>query len=132
MVQFFKRMSYTILKKMLEDRALGNNCDICRKVFKTETNYINHDKKFHMIKGTNIFKSDNCDNQFEDKNYLNLHITKDHINCSVCRKVFQKITSLNTHITAVHDKITVKHQIKKDSSLRIQKNKKSNSGNKIV
>ena len=132
MVQFFKRMSYTILKKMLEDRALGNNCDICRKVFKTERNLINHDKKFDMIKGTHVFKCDNCDNQFEDKNYLNLYIKKYHINCSVCQKVFPTITSLNTHITAVHDKITVKHQIEKDSSLRIQKSKTSNSGNKIV
>ena len=63
-----------------------------------------------------MFKCDNCDNQFEDKNYLNPHITKYHIKCSVCQKVFPTITSLNTHITAVHDKITVKHQIKKDSS----------------
>ena len=34
-------------EKMLEDKALGNTCDICMKVFKTETSHINHDKKFH-------------------------------------------------------------------------------------
>ena len=68
-----------------------------------------------------MFKCDNCGNQFEEKNYLNFHITRDHINFSVCQKVFPTITSLNTHITSVHDKITVKHQIEKDSTLRIQK-----------
>ena len=35
-------------------------CEICTKEFKSRVNIVNHDKKFHMVKGTNIYKCDNC------------------------------------------------------------------------
>ena len=66
-----------------------------------------------LIKGKNQFECDIFDNKFEDKNNLNLHIAKDHVICSVCQQVFPTITSLNRHKTAVHDNITVKHQVQK-------------------
>ena len=28
------------------------NCSVCSKVFKSISNLLNHDKKFHMLKGT--------------------------------------------------------------------------------
>ena len=35
-------------------------CQICTWEFKSRVNIVNHDKKFHMVKGTNIYKCDNC------------------------------------------------------------------------
>ena len=33
------------------------NCDICNKEFKSKSNLQNHDKKYHMVKGRNIYIS---------------------------------------------------------------------------
>ena len=35
------------------------NCDICIKEFKSKSNLQNHDRKYHMVKGKNIYKCDN-------------------------------------------------------------------------
>ena len=39
----------------------------------------------------------------------------------LCLKIYQPKKSLNIHITAVNDNITIKHQIEKEHSLRIKK-----------
>ena len=103
----------------------GFNCDICIKVLKSKANLTNHDKKYHMVKGRNLYKCDNCNEKFDDKPKLKYHITKEHIGCTICQKIFPTITSLNNHITAVHDKLNTKHQIEKEPSLRLKKVQKS-------
>ena len=35
-------------------------CKLSDKVFKSESNLLNHDKKFHMKKGTTTYKCYNC------------------------------------------------------------------------
>ena len=96
-------------------------CDICSKEFKSTSNLLNHDKKFHMLKGTNVYKCDNCNEKLEDKSKLKYHNTKEHIASNICLKIFPTITSLNIHITAVHDNLITNHQIDKEPSLRIMK-----------
>ena len=95
--------------------------DVCSKEFKSISNLLNHDKKFHMLKGTNVYKCDNCNEKLGDKTKLKYHITKEHIACNICFKIYPTIKSLNIHITGVHDNITTKHQIEKEPSLRIKK-----------
>ena len=82
-----------------------------RDCFKTVDNLQNHDMKFHLNKGTHVYKCDTCDQQHSEKNKFKSPYKKDHINCPLCKKIFQTISSLNVHITAVHDKITVNHQL---------------------
>ena len=101
------------------------NCDICNKEFKSKSNLQNHDKKYHMVKGRNIYKCDNCNEKLDDKLKLKYHITKEHIACTICLKIFPTITSLNIHITAVHDQLITKHQIEKEPSYRQKKVQKS-------
>ena len=100
-------------------------CRLCDKLFKTESNLSNHDKKFHMKKGTTTYKCDNCNEKLDDKLKLKYHITKEHIACATCFKIFPTISSLNIHITAVHDKLITKHQIEKEPSLRQKKVQRS-------
>ena len=83
----------------------------------------NHDKRYHILKGTNIYKCDNCNEKMENRNVLKQHINKEHITCSLCDKVFPSITSLNNHITAIHDKLKPKHDIEREPSLRVHKTK---------
>ena len=97
------------------------NCKLCNKVFKSESNLLNHDKKFHMKKGTTTYKCDNCNEKLVNKINLENHISKEHITCNLCMKIFPTITSLNIHITAVHDKLKTKHQIEKEPSFRTKK-----------
>ena len=78
-----------------------------------------------MVKGGNQYKCGNCNEKFDDKPKLKYHITKKHIACTICLKTFPTITSLNTHITAVNDKLKLKHQIEKEPSYRQKKVKKS-------
>ena len=46
------------------------NYTLCDKVFKTESNLLNHDKKFHMKKGTKTYKCDNCNEKLDNKTNL--------------------------------------------------------------
>ena len=78
----------------------GFNCDICTKEFKSISNLNNFDRKYHMVKGKNIYKCDNCNEKHTDKVKIKCHITKEHISCATCLKVFPTIYSLNIHITA--------------------------------
>jgi hypothetical protein len=94
------------------------NCDICNKEFKSKSNLQNHDKKYHMVKGRNIYKCDNCNEKLDDKPKLKYHIMKEHIACAICLKIFPTRTSLNIHITAVHEQLITKHQIDKEPSYR--------------
>ena len=102
-------------------------CFICNKEFRNETTLGNHDKKFHLEKGASFFKCDNCDETFWEKLQLGQHITKEHTSCSLCKKVYPDSTSLNYHVTAVHNKLKMKHDIERESSLRIHKVKRFNS-----
>ena len=79
-------------------------CDIFCKEFLSISILLNHDKKFHMQKGTNVYKCENCNEKLEDHNKLKYFITNDHIPCNICLTIFQTIKSLNIHITAVHHK----------------------------
>ena len=74
-----------------------------------------------MLKGKNVYKCNNCYEKLGDKNKLKYHITKEHIACNICLKIFPTIKSLNIHITAVHDNLITKHQVEKEPSLRIKK-----------
>ena len=74
-----------------------------------------------MKKGTTPYKCDNCDEIISNKTNLENHIRKEQITCTLCMKIFPTITSLNIHITAVHDKLKTKHQIEKEPSLRTKK-----------
>ena len=47
-------------------------CDVCSKEFKSISNLLNHDKKFHMLKGTNLYKCDNCNEKLGDKTKINI------------------------------------------------------------
>ena len=78
-----------------------------------------------MVKGRNIYKCDNCNEKLDDKQKLNYCITKEHICCAICIKIFPTITSLNIHITAVHTQLNKKHQIEKQTSYRQKKVQKS-------
>ena len=98
---------------MEEESRKELNCKLCDKIFKSESNILNHDKKFHMKKGTTAYKCDYCNEKLVNKNNLENHISKEHITCNLCMEIFPTITSLNTHITAVHDKLKIKHKIKK-------------------
>ena len=74
-----------------------------------------------MLKETNEYKCDNCNEKLGDKSKLKYHITKKHIACNICLKINPTIKSLNIHITAVHENLITKHQIEKEPSLRIKK-----------
>ena len=87
------------------------NCDICIKEFKSNSNLQNHVRKYHMVKGKNIYECDNCNEKLDDKLKLKYHITKEHIACATCFNIFPTLSSLNIHITAVHDKLITKHPI---------------------
>ena len=52
------------------------NCDICTKDFKSISNLNNHDRKYHMFKGKNIYKFDNCDEKHDDKVKFKCRITE--------------------------------------------------------
>ena len=97
------------------------NCKLCDKVFKTESTLLNHDKKFHMKKGTTTYKCDNCDEKIANKTNIENHINREQITCNLCMKILPTITSLNIHITAVHDKLKKAHQIEKRPCLRTKK-----------
>ena len=43
------------------------NCDICIKDFKSKSIIQIHDKKYHLVKGRNIDKCDNCNEKLDDK-----------------------------------------------------------------
>ena len=66
------------------------NCDICTKEFKSISNLNNQDKKYHMVKGKNISKFDNCNEKHGDKVKLKCHITKEHIYCATCLTTFPR------------------------------------------
>ena len=57
-----------------------------------------------MVKGKNIYKCDNWNEKLDNKLKLKYHITKEHIACATCFKIFPTKFLLNIHITAVHDK----------------------------
>ena len=61
-------------------------------------------KGFIQKKGRNFYKCDNCDDKFVDKMILGQHITKYHISCLICKKVFPDGNSLTYHIEAGHEK----------------------------
>ena len=42
-------------------------CEICSKEFKNKVKFLNHDKKFHLVRGTNIYKCDNCNEKHDTK-----------------------------------------------------------------
>ena len=102
-------------------------CFICKKHIKNTTLLGNHDKRFHLEKGTALYKCDNCNEIFEDKMQLVQHITTYHVLCSICKKVFPTSSSLSDHITAVHDQLKLKHTIEREASLIIHKVKRFNS-----
>ena len=102
-------------------------CFICKKHFRNTTLLGIHDKRFHLEKGTALYKCDNCNERFEDKMQLVQHITTYHVPCSICKKVFPTSSSLSDHFTAVHDKLKLKHTIEREASLRIHKVKRFNS-----
>ena len=78
-------------------------------------------EKFHIVKGTKIYKCDNCNEKVDGKMKLIGHISKEHIVCTICMKIFSDPKSLSFHMTAVHDNQNEKHQIEKEPSLRIIK-----------
>ena len=110
-----------IEKETISRHMIKFKCEICRRKFKKGNNLENHDKTCHILKGTNIYKCDNCSEKMENRSLLKQHINKEHITCSRCVKVFPTITSLNNHITAIHDKLKPKHDIERDPSLRVHK-----------
>ena len=104
-------------------------CSICKKEFKTKIALNNHDEKYHIIRGqfgsgSFSYKCDNCNKKFTEKNTLEHHIAQDHIKCSICQKVFPTISSLNIHITAVHDNLKMKHKLEREPSLKNHKIKR--------
>ena len=113
-----------IEKETISKHLIKFKCEICRREFKNGNNLENHDKRYHILKGTNIYKCDNCNEKMKNRNVLKQHINKEHITCSLCDKVFPSITSLNNHITAIHDKLKPKHDIEREPSLRVHKVKK--------
>ena len=52
-------------------------CFICKKHFRNTTLLGIHDKRFHLEKGTALYKCDNCNERFEDK--CNWCSTSQHI-----------------------------------------------------
>ena len=100
-------------------------CDVCSKDFKSKAILLNHDKTFHTLKGTMIYKCGNCNKKVKDKRKFISHITKEHIVCTECMKIFSNPTSQSVHMTAVHENQNEKHQIEKEPSLRIIKAQRS-------
>ena len=94
-------------------------CFLCRKELRNTTQLGVHNIRFHLEKGKNLYKCDNCDDKFTDKHILGQHITEYHISCSMCKKVFPDGNSLSYHIEAVHGKLKQKHTIEKESRMRI-------------
>ena len=69
----------------------------------------------------------NCNETMENRNIQKQHKNKENLGCSLCDTVFPTITSLNKHITAVHDKLKPKHNIvEREPSLRVHKVKRDN------
>ena len=91
-------------------------CDVCSKDFKSKAILLNHNKKFHILKGTMIYKCDDCNKKVKDKMKFISHITKEHTVCTECMKIFSNPTSQSVHMTAVHENQNEKHQIEKEPS----------------
>ena len=76
---------------LIEEKTLLNQlnefrCEISRKEFKIINNLENNDKMYQILKGSIIYKCDNCDEKMENRNILKQHIKKEHINCSDLQK----------------------------------------------
>ena len=89
----------------------------------------NHEQKFHIIRGqlgsgSVLYKYDNYNKKITEKNVLEQHKANEQIKCSICPKLFPTITSLNIHITAVHDDLKVKHKLEREPILKNHKIRK--------
>ena len=74
-----------------------------------------------MKKGTKTYKCDSCIEKLANKTNLENYLNKEHKPCNLCMKILPTITSLNIHITAVHDKLKTKHQIGKRTQFERKK-----------
>ena len=63
-------------------------CEICTKELRSRVNFVNHDKTFHMVKETNIYKYENYKEKYNPKTKLKYHITKEHISFTIDLKIF--------------------------------------------
>ena len=88
------------------------------KIKKIKATLLNHDKKFHIVKGTNIFKCDNCKENIYDKTKFISHINKEHIYCTICMKILLNPTSLSSHIFTIHDNKTKKSPTRKKNKIK--------------
>ena len=101
-------------------------CVICAKKFKTEEKNINtHDLKYHMKKGfSNGYSCEYCSRSCLAKINLLGHITNQHKKHDIIQNTFQSEKVLETHKRPVHNKVQLKHTIKREPSFKNHKNKK--------
>ena len=75
--------------------------------------------KNHTRKRTTTYKCDNFNKKLAKQTDFKNHISKEHITCTLCKKIFPTITSLNIHITAVNDKLKQIIKSRKKTLLKI-------------
>ena len=72
----------------------------------------------------NPYKCANCDQVFDKKPKLNMHIDNDHKYCLLCEKVYPTQESLEFHFDAVHKTGLAKHTLEREPSYQNHKVKK--------
>ena len=78
-----------------------------------------------MKKGiSNGYYCEYCIRSFLDKINLLGHITNQHKKCDVCQKKIQSEKVLEAHKRSVHNKVQLKHAIKREQRFKNHKNKK--------
>ena len=55
-----------IVEEKIIKQVNGFRCEICRREFKNLNNLDNHDKRCHIIKGTSLYKWENCEEKLEN------------------------------------------------------------------
>lgn len=95
--------------------AKVHGCPRCNKLFSTETERDEHYVK-HYVKGQFVCQEANCGKRFHYNSDLRIHTryhTKDLHYCSMCDKVFPRLTQLQYHHQKKHTESTKERKGKK-------------------
>jgi hypothetical protein len=78
-----------------------------------------------MKKGiSNVYSCEYCSRSLFSKLNLLGHIINQHKKCDICQNIFQSEKVFEAHKRSGHNKVQLKHTIKREPSFKNHKNKK--------